>query len=105
MSPRKRSVTDQHVIAAAARAALRHGTEHVRLTDVAPASGLAAPTLVQRFGSREGLLEAIGHHFTAEVTAAFDLPAGSELAALTIALSRLAILEHLRFFAARPGHA
>ena len=104
MSPRKRIIDDRTVLAAAARVVERHGAEHVRVADVAVESGLAPATLIQRFGTREALLDGIGATFVAAVGAAFRAPA-SPLAKIAAAVADLPLRAHLRFFAVRPLYA
>jgi len=102
MSPRKRTISDFDVITIAGRVVAERGVEQVRLADVAAAAQLAAPTLVQRFGSRAGLLAALATAYTGEVTAAFQVSGASPLERLGLALHRLDAPGHLRFFSARP---
>lgn len=59
MSPRPRTVSDADILAAAARMVGRLGPVRMTLADVAAEVGLAPATLVQRFGSRRGLLLAL----------------------------------------------
>lgn len=105
MTPRPRSTPDDLVIQAAARVLTRRGTEHMRLADVAVESGLAPATLVQRFGSREGILDRVGRTFVAAIDDAFHPPAPHHLARMAMALANLDMVTHLRFFSARPFHA
>jgi AcrR family transcriptional regulator len=56
MSPRPRTVSDDQIFAATARAVTRLGPARLTLADVAGTVGLSAPALVQRFGSKRGLL-------------------------------------------------
>lgn len=53
---RPRVVTDEQVLAATERAISRVGPGALTLTDVAEEAGIAAPTLIKRFGSKRGLL-------------------------------------------------
>lgn len=55
---RRKTQTDEAVLAAALRAIKRVGPIRMTLADVAAESGLAPATLVQRFGSKAGLLAA-----------------------------------------------
>ena len=55
MSPRPRTTTDEDLLAATFRVATRLGP-HLTLADVAREAGVSAATLVQRFGSKRGLL-------------------------------------------------
>ncbi len=55
MSPRPRATTDEHLLAAAHRVVSRLGP-NLTLADVATEAGVSPATLVQRFGSKRGLL-------------------------------------------------
>jgi AcrR family transcriptional regulator len=57
---RPRTVDDAAVLAAAAHVVNRVGPARLTLQRVADEVGLSAPTLVQRFGSKRGLLLAMG---------------------------------------------
>jgi AcrR family transcriptional regulator len=59
MSPRPRTVSDEHVLHATQRVMSRLGPTRLTLAAVAREAGLAAPTLVQRFGSKRGLMRAL----------------------------------------------
>lgn len=56
MSPRTRLVPDSEVLAATARVIGRIGPVRLTLADVAAEAGIAPATLIQRFGSKRGLL-------------------------------------------------
>jgi AcrR family transcriptional regulator len=56
---RPRTVSDEAILAATARAIARHGPANLTLARVAEAAGLSPATLVQRFGSKRGLLLAL----------------------------------------------
>jgi AcrR family transcriptional regulator len=56
MSPRPRTVSDDQIFAATARAMTRLGPARLTLADVGKDVGLSAAALVQRFGSKRGLL-------------------------------------------------
>ncbi|MBI1852909.1 MAG: TetR/AcrR family transcriptional regulator [Planctomycetes bacterium] len=56
MSPRPRKVSDDEVLAAAHRAMSRLGPNELTLAAIATEAGLTAGALVQRFGSKRGLL-------------------------------------------------
>ena len=58
MSPRPRQTTDEHLLAAAHRVVSRVGP-HLTLAEVAKEAGVSPATLVQRFGSKRGLLLAL----------------------------------------------
>ncbi|MBM4186068.1 MAG: TetR/AcrR family transcriptional regulator [Gemmatimonadetes bacterium] len=57
--PRPRTVHDREVFAAAALVISRDGPAKLTLARIAKEAGLAAPTLVQRYGSKLGLLRAM----------------------------------------------
>lgn len=57
--PRPRTASDVSILDAAFRVIVRLGPANVTLADVAREAGLAAATLVQRFGSKRGLLLAL----------------------------------------------
>ncbi len=59
MCPRPRTASDADLLAAAARAVSRVGPARLTLADVAREAGVAPATLVQRFGSKRGLLLAL----------------------------------------------
>jgi len=56
MTPRPRTVADEDILAAAYRVMSRVGPTRLTLADIAREAGLAPATLVQRFGSKRGLL-------------------------------------------------
>jgi AcrR family transcriptional regulator len=56
MSPRPRKATDEEIFAAAQRTMSRLGPGELTLADIAAEAGLTAGALVQRFGSKRGLL-------------------------------------------------
>ena len=102
MSPRTRRITNAQLLATAARVVNERGAEHTRLSDIAAVSGLAPATLLQRFGSLEGLLDAISGVFLQQVRDAFELPGASPLAALEVSLARIARERQLVFLITRP---
>ena len=59
MSPRPRKASDEEVFAAAHRIMSRLGPAQWTLADIAAEAGLTAGALVQRFGSKRGLLVAL----------------------------------------------
>jgi AcrR family transcriptional regulator len=59
MSPRPRGVSDASILKATAQAIGRMGPNRLTLADVAREAGVAPATLVQRFGSKRGLLLAL----------------------------------------------
>jgi AcrR family transcriptional regulator len=56
MSPRPRQASDEAILAAVLRAVTAIGPVRLTLADVAREAGLSAAALVQRFGSKRGLL-------------------------------------------------
>ena len=71
MSPRPRTIDDGAILEAAARTISRLGPSNVTLADVAAAVGLSPATLVQRFGSKRGLMLALAEQGVAAVDACF----------------------------------
>lgn len=59
MSPRPRLKPDSEILAAAGRAIQKHGPVRLTLADVGKEAGMAPATLLQRFGSKRGLLLAV----------------------------------------------
>jgi len=59
VTPRPRLVSDADILAGALRAITRLGPVRLTLAEVAREVGLSAATLVQRFGSKRGLLLAV----------------------------------------------
>lgn len=56
--PRTRTIPDATIFAAIRRLLTQGGDKAVSFATVAKAGGLAAPTLVQRYGSRDGMVKA-----------------------------------------------
>jgi AcrR family transcriptional regulator len=85
VSPRPRAKTDEDVLEGTLAVIRRLGPSRMTLADVAREVGLAPATLVQRFGSKRGLLLAVARHGSATVAREFaGIRAGREspLAAL-----------------------
>ena len=59
MAPRPRTASDADLLAATARAVSRVGPARLTLADVAKEAAVAPATLLQRFGSKRGLLLAL----------------------------------------------
>lgn len=59
VTPRPRTISDEDILIAAHRTIARLGPARVTLADVASEARLAPATLVQRFGSKRGLLLAL----------------------------------------------
>ena len=73
MSPRPRTVTDERILEAVAKVIGRVGPGKLTLADVGREIGLSAATLVQRYGSKRGLLLAVAASAVESVDACFDL--------------------------------
>ena len=92
MVGRPRTVSDAEILAAAERAIARHGPARLTLAHVGAEVGLAPATLLQRFGSKRGLLVALAARGPQGVGAAFDAARSahrSPLAALHGALATM----------------
>jgi len=75
--PRKKTISDADVLKAAARAMYAGGPADFTLAGVAQAAGIAAATLIQRFGDKHGLIVAAVAHDNALFAAALaKLPRG-----------------------------
>jgi AcrR family transcriptional regulator len=72
MSPRPRKASDEDIFAAAMRAMSRFGPSQLTLNHVAAEAGLTAGALVQRFGSKRGLLLALMARFAESARDMFD---------------------------------
>jgi AcrR family transcriptional regulator len=59
MSPRPRQTSDAQLLAATARVMQRRGPSQLTLADVAREAGVVPATLIQRFGTKRGLLLAM----------------------------------------------
>jgi AcrR family transcriptional regulator len=90
---RPRTTSDDDILAAAARVVTRLGPHGLTLAQAAAECGLAPATLVQRFGSKRGLLLALAGRSTATVGEPFEAAragGGSPLEALRSALQAMA---------------
>jgi len=105
MSPRPKRAPDSHLIETAARVVAERGAALTRLSDVAAAAGFAPATLIQRFGTRERLLQAVAEVYRAAIREAFALTAQSRLASIGQALGLLSQSGHLSFLLAYPESA
>ncbi|WP_043632519.1 TetR/AcrR family transcriptional regulator [Nonomuraea candida] len=89
---RPRTTSDEAILAATARAIRRHGPQSLTLAAVATEAGLSPATLVQRFGSKRGLLLAFAVHAAETAGEPFERARhehASPLAALRAALVRM----------------
>jgi AcrR family transcriptional regulator len=73
VSPRPRTIPDADILMAAIRVMARLGPVRLTLADVAREIGLSPATLVQRFGSKRGLLLAVAASGTEGIEACFDM--------------------------------
>lgn len=73
MSPRPRTIPDADILMAAIQVMARLGPVRLTLADVAREIGLSPATLVQRFGSKRGLLLAVAASGTEGIEACFDM--------------------------------
>jgi len=71
--PRPRTIEDAQVLEATHRVISRLGPARFTLADVAREAGLSPATLVQRFGSKRGLLLALAKAGVESVQACFDV--------------------------------
>ncbi|MBA3270687.1 MAG: TetR/AcrR family transcriptional regulator [Acidobacteria bacterium] len=71
MSPRPKKATDDQVFEGAVRVMVRRGPTELTLADIATEVGLTAGALVQRFGSKRGLLLALMERFAGSSGAMF----------------------------------
>lgn len=106
--PRPRTISDAAILAATGRAIARHGLGGLSLATIAKETGLSPATLVQRFGSKRGLLLAFAEQAEPGARHPFETARethGSPLAALRSALvamasqvrSREELANHLTF--------
>jgi AcrR family transcriptional regulator len=91
MSPRPRSTSDETILAAAARAIQRVGPE-LTLADVGEEAGVSPAGLVQRFGSKRGLLLALAEQTAAEAPGHFAAARELYASALDALLHALAAI-------------
>lgn len=76
MSPRPRETSDEQIVAAAARAMQRYGPRQLTLAHVAKEVGVVPATLIQRFGTKRGLLLAVAGTAPAAVPQQFAAARG-----------------------------
>ena len=72
MSPRPRKVSDDDVMAAAYRAMQQHNPAELTLAHVADEAGVTPGLLVQRFGSKRGLLLTLAERHAASTVGFID---------------------------------
>jgi AcrR family transcriptional regulator len=71
MSPRPRQTSDEEILAATARVMMRRSPTQLTLADVANEAGVVPATLIQRFGTKRGLLLAVCRSAPGSVPKAF----------------------------------
>jgi AcrR family transcriptional regulator len=71
MSPRPRETSDAEILTAAARVMQRRSPVQLTLAEVAKEAGVVPATLIQRFGTKRGLLLANCKTWTADVAGQF----------------------------------
>jgi AcrR family transcriptional regulator len=97
MSPRARTVSDATILAATARMISRVGPARLTLADVGEEVGLAPATLLQRFGSKRGLLIALVKQAVESVDDSFTSARASRQSALDAAIAAAGTMaEHAR---------
>jgi AcrR family transcriptional regulator len=89
--PRTKTLSDRHVVDATARVLLRLGPGRFTLSDVAREAGLSPATLVQRFGSKRGLMLAFAERAAASAADGFERAGATH--ASPLAALRAAMLE------------
>lgn len=72
MSPRPQKVTDDEIFMAAHRAMSRLGPGELTLAHIAGEAGITAGLLVQRYGSKRGLLLALAERFSGGTAEMFE---------------------------------
>jgi len=72
MSPRPRKASDAEIFAATQRVMMRVGPGDLSLAQIAAEAGITAGALVQRFGSRHGLLLAVMEEWAAGVSSMME---------------------------------
>jgi AcrR family transcriptional regulator len=97
MSPRPRTVSDDAILAATARMIGRVGPVRLTLADVGSEIGLSPATLLQRFGSKRGLLLALVERSVDSVDRNFrDRRAAAESALEAVVAAASEMAEHMR---------
>jgi AcrR family transcriptional regulator len=70
--PRPRTTSNPEILDAVIRVVSRVGPARLTLADIAAEAGLAAPTLLQRFGSKRGLLLEVARQAAEQLPEQFD---------------------------------
>jgi AcrR family transcriptional regulator len=84
---RPRTITDEEILAALARAISRVGPARLTFAEVAAEAGVAAPTIAQRFGSKRNLLLAFSAQAPGELEDSFARARASHPTPLAALLS------------------
>jgi AcrR family transcriptional regulator len=87
MTPRPRTIDDGAILEAAGRIISRQGPAKFTLADVAGEVGLSAATLIQRFGSKRGMLLALARSARDSVEDCFKLVRASHRSPLAAVLA------------------
>jgi AcrR family transcriptional regulator len=87
MSPRPRTIDDAAILEAAGRIISRQGPGRFTLADIGREVGLSSATLVQRFGSKRGLMLALACSARDSVDACFDLVRASNRSPLAAVMA------------------
>jgi AcrR family transcriptional regulator len=89
---RSKTISDEHLLDRLLAAVMKHGPSGLSFAMASKAAGLAAATLVQRFGTRDGMVEAVlirAWDQLDETTAAADAAASPDPAGAVDLLLRL----------------
>jgi AcrR family transcriptional regulator len=92
---RRRTLSDEQLIAATARVIGRVGPARLTLADVAKEAGLAPATLLQRFGSKRGLLLEVARAGTAGVADCFAQVRAAHRSALNAIFSAVEMMAQM----------
>ena len=91
---RPRSTSDEEILTAAARVIARAGAGRFTLGDVGEAAGLSPAGLVQRFGSKGGMMLALAKHRASGVAGRFAAARELHASSLDALLHALAGISH-----------
>lgn len=84
---RPRTITNEAILTALARAISRVSPARLTLADVAAEAGIAAPTIAQRFGSKRNLLLAFAAQAPGQLEESFTMARASHASPLAALLS------------------
>ena len=105
MSPRPRATADAQLIEATTRAISRVGPARLTLADVAREAGVVPATLVQRFGSKRGLLLALARQGAGGVDECFRQARARHRSPLAAALAAMtSMADHVESPQALSNH-